>query len=652
MKNNTLFLNLRTWRGLFLFTLVLSTIYAFSPKHRVIAASNQFHTTKELSFFSMLLDSLPTGHNSLFAASGECVECHGLDTTGFASTDILGNDINVVDDWRATMMANSAKDPFWRAKVSHEVAVFPEHQAEIEASCTDCHAPLGHFAAFHNGAESYSIAEMAADSIALDGVSCLACHQQSTLNLGNTHSGNLHFDTTQVAYGPFVSPLSSPMLEATGYEPVYSEHINDAGICAACHTLITETIDDEGQLTGGSFVEQATYHEWLNSDYEAENTSCQECHMPTLSKGQFYLAAGYQTPPRDRFALHEFAGANVNMLKILRDHADELDIAASVQDFENTIAATEKMLQQRTLDVELIDLERTTDTLFVALKVRNKAGHKFPSGYPSRRAFVHLKVATAEQQTLFNSGQIGADYEVSGQNADYEPHYTTIRSEDEVQIYEQVMGDVNDQVTTTLTKAAYHIKDNRLPPRGFRTDHEVYDTTAIAGRALTDTDFNHDEDMQEGSGSDIVYYHIPLNGNTEELFVNAKVYYQSMPPKWMEEMFDYNTTEIDAFRAMYESADRTPTLVGADSLHYDQVVATHDVQQDWPIVIRALGNGELVLGVQEATELKVYTLLGQHVYSQSLRVGDNRLKLQHPQQMLVFQFERKGQQQSKVVWIP
>ena len=41
-------------------------------------------------------------------------------------------DVNPTDSWRSSLMANSAKDPFWRAKVAHEVAVNPSHQAELE----------------------------------------------------------------------------------------------------------------------------------------------------------------------------------------------------------------------------------------------------------------------------------------------------------------------------------------------------------------------------------------------------------------------------------------------------------------------------------------------------------------------------------------
>lgn len=640
------------WRILLSLSIAIVLVLSISTKNKIIAASEPFHTTEEYSFFTGLTDSLPLGYNGLFAGSGECVECHGYDTAMIASVNPLGEDINVVDDWRATMMANSAKDPFWRAKVSHEVAIYPQHQEAIENSCTDCHAPLGYFAAYHQGASSYTIADMLEDSIAMDGVSCLACHQQSIENLGNSHSGNLNFDTNRVAYGPYISPLSSPMLEATNYEPIYSEHINDAGLCASCHTLVTETLDYEGQPTGNSFIEQATYHEWLNSDYSTQNITCQECHLPALTKGQFNIAAGYPAPPRDRFALHELAGANVTMLKLLRDNAAELGVTASYEDFDNVIEATINMLRHKTLDVELVDVQYDINMLKLGVKLTNKTGHKFPSGYPSRRAFVQLLVGDEIfQDTLFKSGQLDENFEVYGQNPTFEPHYTVITSEDQVQIYEQVMGDVNNDVTTVLTRANHHIKDNRLPPKGFNIKHTVYDTVAIAGNALSDLDFNRNEEENQGSGSDIIYYDIPTSGYSAGLKIKAAVYYQSTPPKWMDEMFDANTPEIDLFRDQFEAVDRQPTLVGCDSIVLDPLVGTEQPFEEIPFEIIALGNGQIQIIAPAEAYLSIYTLLGQQVLTDKINIGTNIIQTDYSQKVFILRLQNDDKKITKKLWI-
>jgi hypothetical protein len=86
---------------------------------------------------------LPNNINPHFMASGNCDGCHGYDPTGHASVDAEGHDISPITAWRATMMANSGKDPFFRAKMSHESTMNPSHQAALEDKCTSCHAPLG-----------------------------------------------------------------------------------------------------------------------------------------------------------------------------------------------------------------------------------------------------------------------------------------------------------------------------------------------------------------------------------------------------------------------------------------------------------------------------------------------------------------------------
>ncbi|MBK9017860.1 MAG: hypothetical protein IPM82_29595 [Saprospiraceae bacterium] len=104
-----------------------------------------------------------------------------------------------------------------------------------------------------------------------------------------------------------------------------------------------------------------------------------------------------------------------------------------------------------------------------------------------------------------------SEYEVFGQNLTYEPHYQVINSPEQVQIYEMVMGDVNGNVTTVLERADHPIKDNRLPPLGFSKSHPTYDTVLVAGVDPSDTDFNH-ENGTEGSGTDVVFFHVPMNG--------------------------------------------------------------------------------------------------------------------------------------------
>ena len=157
------------------------------------------------------------------------------------------------------------------------------------------------------------------------------------------------------------------------------------------------------------------------------------------------------------------------MLKLMKQHREQLDIRANDVHFDSTIAQTMRNLQIHSLNSELTHDGFLNDTAYFSLNLRNKTGHKFPSGYPSRRAYVEFVVTNQHGDTVFSSGVLNAEHYLPQENESYEPHYDVIRTEDEVQIYEMVMGDVNGDVTTVLERAVVPLKDNRLVPRGFST---------------------------------------------------------------------------------------------------------------------------------------------------------------------------------------
>jgi hypothetical protein len=57
-----------------------------------------------------------------------------------------------------------------------------------------------------------------------------------------------------------------------------------------------------------------------------------------------------------------------------------------------------------------------------------------------------------------------------------------------------------------------------------------------------------------------------VNGYSGALTVTAKVWYQSLPPKWMAPMFEFHSPEIDSFKVMFDAADRSPVLVAERSI--------------------------------------------------------------------------------------
>lgn len=565
--------------------------------------------------------ALTQDHNHYFIGSGKCAGCHGHDPSGFAMTTPDGTDVNVVDDWRSSMMANSARDPFWQAKVSHEVQVDPDHQMALEDKCTSCHAPAARHDKHLTGQGPYTFDELLTDSIALDGVSCVPCHIQSRDSIGLLFSGNLKFDTLgRPLYGPFDNVFGAPMANFVGYEPQYGAHVLDAGLCAGCHTLLTATADLDGHLTGNDFVEQATYHEWVNSDFNdrvnAESgITCQGCHVPVIDDGVVLSANYVFLQPKSPFGMHHFAGANSFMLNMLKNNIDELGLTASATQFDSTIARTDRMLQHNALLLEAHVTSRDEDTAFVDVKLTNLAGHKFPSGYPARRAWVELVVTNDNGDTIYRNGGWDGHYEVIGHDASWEPHYDVVRTPDEVQIYEMVMGDVNGTKTTVLERANSKLKDNRLVPSGFRADHYAYDTAYIANVPPSDTDFNHNALGQEGSGTDIVHYHAAMHGYAGTVHVQAHVWYQSAPPKWMEEMFAHNSTQIDRFRDLYNAADNTPVLVASASLT-DVSTGVDDLAElGVTIFPNPVQNGPLIIAGldRRVSAIAVYDMAGHRV---------------------------------------
>lgn len=609
---------------------VLLGIFGFFP---VENKKKNFHSDHEREYLKSMLKAprvpdwkvhvLEIDSNILFPTGKVCGGCHGKDSVGHALVTTSGVDVNIYDDWRSTMMANSAKDPFWRAKVTHEIMANPEHSTALQDKCTTCHAPSGNYQAkLHDNKPHYLLSDLYADTLGLDGVSCQTCHAQAPGNLGALNSGAINFDTTKIrmAYGPYEFIFIPPMRQFVGITPQYGEHIHDAGICAGCHTLLTASVDLEGHPTGSTFVEQATYHEWLNSRYDQQhdNITCQGCHIPRL-QDEIIIAANYQfLTPKYPFGVHELVGANTMMLKLLRNNIDTLGIRALPQHFDSTIAATMRMLQQKTLDLSVSTTSITSDSATFAVRLQNKAGHKFPSGYPSRRAWIELEVVTADGSSLFHSGRMNPDFTLADEDPHYEPHYQKIVQPDQVQIYELVPGDVTGNFTTLLERAHVAMKDNRLTPRGFSLADAAYDTTRIVGVA-NDPDFNHHEGI-EGSGDDVVYYRIPTKGYTGTLQVRARVWYQSVPPKWVLPMFSFHSPEIDFFHSLYDTADKSPVLVAEKTLDgiFVSPSPTVDLKQQWSVKLwpNPTPDGKVYLDVKNAAikDIKAWNAAGKLVF--------------------------------------
>ena len=486
---------------------------------------------------------------SAFVPASQCIACHAQLTAP------TGEDISIGFDWRATMMANSARDPYWHAAVRREVLDHPAARAAIEDKCSTCHMPMARFDAAAVGGQGQVFAslERAAPQheLAIDGVSCTVCHQISSANLGEHASFDGGFaiepgGESHVAFGPHDvdAGRQALMRSAAAFEPSVGTHIQRSELCATCHTLFTTALDDTGEAIG-SLPEQVPYQEWLRSDYRTTN-SCQSCHMPEVGVDAPITSVLGQ--PRPNVSQHTFLGANAFMLDILRRNRGELGVAALPQELAASAAETRQFLGTRAATLSVAAAQHTADGFELVLDVMSTVGHKLPTAYPSRRAWLHVVVRDSHGRAVFESGALRPDGSIAGNDNDadagrFEPHYEIVTAPDEVQIYEAIMVDSRDAVTTGLLRGVRFVKDNRLLPRGFDKATAEPDV-AVRGAAERDADFV--------GGGDRVRYRVPLRaGAAEPLTVEAELLYQPIAYRWAENLRGYSAEETQRFGRYY-----------------------------------------------------------------------------------------------------
>jgi hypothetical protein len=499
-----------------------------------------------------------------FSGPGTCTLCHeGL-------SDEAGTDVSLTTAWRSTMMANAAKDPVWQAKVSSEVARFPALQEVLEKKCVACHMPMAKTQAEVEGQAVAAQGDGFFDpahplhEAGIEGVSCTLCHQITEVGLGTMESftGGYDVDTSteppnRQAFGPYEQPFAPPMQMHTGFVPVYGAHVETAEFCATCHNLYTPYVDEQGNVLG-EFPEQTPYTEWENSGF-AGTVPCQSCHMPQAKGDVVISLMPGRLAPRQPFYQHWFVGGNAVMLGILADWGGELEVTADAAHFDATRRRVVDQLGERTAKLAVESLELEDGVLTASLKVAAMTGHKFPTSFPSRRAWLHVTVADAERRVIWESGARNPDGSISGNAADgdpaaFEPHYDVITQPDQVQIYEPIMGDHEGQVTYTLLRAAQYLKDNRVLPAG-ADKVALPPEIAVYGEAAGDANFL--------GGSDLVTYRVEVRGATGPFTVSAELLYEPLSYQFVVDLIADKTELTDRFGGFYWESDRAPLVVAA-----------------------------------------------------------------------------------------
>ncbi len=471
-------------------------------------------------------------------------------------------------------MANAARDPYFLAKTASEVAHLPELAEVIEDTCATCHMPMARTQAASDGTATNMLgngflnASNSLNAAAMDGNSCTLCHQIQEEGLGTHDSFEGHYviDTAargidRIIFGQYPDPLAATMQQVVGYTPAEGDQTTTSELCATCHTVYTPFIDSDGNV-GGMFPEQTPYLEWEQSSYGSNpdaQIECQSCHMPAAGSSVAISNNPYDLAKRDSFYQHMFVGGSSIILDIMAAHVQELELTASTEQMLAMSQLTSNQLETRSGKVSILGSSFDNGELSVTLSVSDSAGHKFPCGFPSRRAWIQFTVTDSNGKVVFESGAPNADGSIQGNDGDakagsYEPHYDIITSSGQVQIYESVMSDTEGNVTYHLLRGSSYLKDNRLLPTGFDKTTAPADV-GVYGEALADTDFT--------GGSDQVTYKINLKGNGPYT-VTARLLYQTISYQFSK-AFEGDDSLVESFISYYKAADKTPELISSIS---------------------------------------------------------------------------------------
>lgn len=570
-----------------------------------------------------------------------------------------GWDISPYGEWRWTPMGLAGRDPIFLAQLESERRLLAKQFASdpskakrlgdvLEDTCLKCHGVMGR-TQFHaenpsptalftldkcdkTCAEDQPMGRGEAGHAALarDGISCMVCHRMQRRPqpagddrpylqhfLETSVTGNLYFGPPDELYGPYEDDdvAQYPMQHALGVTPKKNAFLQSSQMCGSCHTVTLPAVNkpiephehdelNEAQVVEEftafqHHVEQATYLEWLNSEYENEFNpqnprakSCQDCHM---SRGFVDRESGLEidalatqaaviqdhTYPEgenlaehkdlhvkhreEGYSRHNFSGLNLFLIELFDQFADVLGVrtqdymTGSAQAVEQARRNFLLTAREKTAEIDLA-VSVQGDQLLADVTVRNKTGHRFPSGVAFRRAFLELAVLQpgedGPEQVLWRSGGtnslgviVGADgeplptefyseRESGGQH--YQRHHQEITREDQVQIYEALTCDDVGRFTTSFLGICENRKDNRLLPRGWTAEGPG---PALTGKYLEATHphglAKDDPRYADGSGADEVRYRItlPEGADPELLKVRVTLYYQAIPPYFLRNLF-------------------------------------------------------------------------------------------------------------------
>ena len=252
------------------------------------------------------------------------------------------------------------------------------------------------------------------------------------------------------------------------------------------------------------------------------------------------------------------------MTRLLRDNRQLLGITAPADAFDRVIEESRKMLQRDTAKLSIAVDKTESAVAIVSVTIENFSGHKFPTAYPSRRAWLEFIVRDNQGKIVFESGRVNERGQITDAHdrapatefagGPTQPHFDTISSSQQVQIYETFMQDTEGDLTFALLRGSQFRKDNRLLPRGWSANH----VHAVATQPI-----GIDDDSDFAAGIDSVDFKLQLPSGHYK--VDARLLFQSLSSRYVAELLTVDTPEVKSFADLYSKASLAPEVIATVS---------------------------------------------------------------------------------------
>lgn len=244
---------------------------------------------------------------------------------------------DIYSTWKNSLHAQSVNNPvFWAAFIQ----AYYQSEESAKQKCLLCHAPIVQWNQDHKLFQP----------ITREGISCDYCHSITKISAGKKPSGYQH-EFGLVKQGPLKNVVS-PV-----HETRFNEFYKESRYCSGCHEYESEN--------GLKLIE--TYSEWKQSSYPAKGIHCQNCHMRKVP-GKIVAEEILKIPDRE-ISSHDIAGGH------------------------------SLTMRENSLDIRIKTIQRYKQKLLVTVNLTNKgAGHKIPTGLPSKKIILEVAVLTPDGQ--------------------------------------------------------------------------------------------------------------------------------------------------------------------------------------------------------------------------------------------------------------